>query len=157
MAHMMFIVKRGDRYHGPFLDYEACSFTSKLEGASEVIPLHVPRLPDENTGSMKLHILEDDEYRAHVDSFKVDTSHMLAGILQGYFFARREERVLTVREIKEDWEHLFRVSRAVESLMYYTEKTVANPSPDNLDALRKAFWRNRDSDDVDPHYEDRFW
>lgn len=153
----MFIVKHGDRYHGPFLDYEAGFFTSKLEGASEVIPLHAPRLPDETTGRMKLHILDDGKYRAHIDSFKVDTHHMLAGILQEFFFARREQRVLTVREIKQTWAHLFRVSCAVESLMHYAEKAVTDPSPDNLDALRKAFWRNRDADDFDPHYEDRFW
>lgn len=153
----MFIVKHGDRYHGPFLDYEADLFTSRLKGTSEVIPLHVPRLPGEGASVMTFEVLENDKYRAHVDSFKVDTRHVLAGIIQGFFFARRNERVLTVREIKETWSSLFRVSRTVESLMYYAEKVVADPNAENLEALRKAFWRNRDSDDVDPHYEDRFW
>lgn len=153
----MFIVKHGDRYHGPFRDYEADLFTSRLKGTSEVIPLHVPRLPGEGASVMTFEVLENDKYRAHVDSFKVDTRHVLAGIIQGFFFARRNERVLTVREIKETWSSLFRVSRTVESLMYYAEKVVADPNAENLEALRKAFWRNRDSDDVDPHYEDRFW
>lgn len=153
----MFIVKHDGICHGPFLDYEASSFSAQLEGASEVIPLHVPRLPGENPGCMQLRRMEDAEYRAYVDGFKVDTQHMLAGILQGFFFARREERVLTVREIKEDWGSLFRVSRAVESLMHHAEHVIADPSPENLEALRKALWRNRDSDDVDPHYECRLW
>ena len=157
MENMMFIVRHEGRYHGPFLDYEAGSFTSKLAGTPEVIPLHVPRLPNEKTRGMKVQMLDNDKYRAHVDGFKVDTRHMLAGVIQSFFFARRDERVLTVREIKETWTDLFRVSRAVESLMHYAEQVVADPNPENLEALRKAFWRNRNSDDVDPHYADRFW
>ena len=156
MNHMMFIVKHEDRYHGPFLGYEADSFASKLDGTAETIPLHVPRLADEHTGGMKLRVLENDKYRAYVDSFKVVTQLAIAGAIQSFFFTRREERVLTVREIKETWACLFRVSHAVESLMHYADKVVDDPSRENLDALRKAFWRNRNSDDVDPHYEDRF-
>lgn len=144
-------------YHGPFFEGEAALFASKLEGHSEVLPLSVPRLPDENRGVAKVHILEDGAYRAHVDSVKVDTHHMLAGIIQECFFTRREERVFTVREICDLWTSLHRVSRAVESLMHYADQAVANPSEENIAALRKAVWRNRDSDDVDPHYQDRFW
>jgi len=42
-------------------------------------------------------------------------------------------------------------------LMHFVEAAVADPSPDNVVALRKAFWRNRDSEDFDPHYADRYW
>ena len=41
--------------------------------------------------------------------------------------------------------------------MTYANFTVENPSEESLVALRKAFWRNRDSEDFDPHYEHRFW
>jgi hypothetical protein len=154
--HNLFIVKHDDRYHGPFLAWEAEGFASRLEGHSDVIPLSVPRLPDE-IRQMRLQVLDDDDYRVYVDSVKVDTHHMLAGIIQECFFTRREERVFTVREICDLWRALYRVSRAVESLMHYADQAVAVPSPENLEALRKAVWRNRDSDDVDPHYQDRFW
>lgn len=114
-------------------------------------------LSDEFAPGMKQSGLEDDAYRDYVDSFKVDTQHILAGIIQDLSLARREGRVLTVREINETWADLFRVSYAVESLMHYAEQLVAAPNSDNRQSLRRAFWRNRDSDDVDPHYEDRFW
>lgn len=157
MQYKMVIVKHDNTYYGPFLDYEAETFTSKLEGESEVIPLIVPRRPEEVRGPMKVHLLTDHDYRVHVDGFKVDTHRMLAGVIQEFIFARRDERVLTIREINDAWSGLFRVHRAVESLMHYADRVIADPSAENLEALRKAFWRNRDADDVDPHYADRFW
>jgi hypothetical protein len=157
MEHKMFVVMHDRTIYGPFLEYETESFMSTLEGESSAIPLLVPRAKDETRGPTKVYLLEDKDYQAHVDSVKVDTSHMLAGIIQEFYFARRDERVLTVREINDTWEQLSRVRRAVESLMHYADRVVADPSSENLEALRKAFWRNRDSDDVDPHYQDRFW
>lgn len=157
MEHAMFIIKHRDQFYGPFRSFETTSFAAKLEGTPEIIPLLVPRVPDEVRGPLKFQILQDEEYRAHVDSVKVDTKHMLVAIIQDSCFARREERVFTAREIVDMWDNLLLVSRAIESLMHYAEMAISNPSAENLVALRKAFWRNRDSDDVDPHYEDRFW
>jgi hypothetical protein len=157
MNHEMFIVKNGEKYHGPFRSYETSSFASQHEGEAEVIPLWVPSLPDEEQGDLKLEVLESEGYRVYADAFKVDTHHMLAGISQEFYFSRREQRVLTAGEMIVLSEDLFKVSRAVESLMHYVEKVIADPRVENLDALRKAFWRNRASDDVDPLYEDRSW
>lgn len=153
----MFIVRQGETYHGPFVGFEAEYFVSSLSGDADILPLHVPRGADEFSGQITLQILEDAAYRAHVDSFKVDTKIVLAAVIQSFMFARRDERVLTVREIIDDWNALYRVSQAIESLMHYAEQVTADPGPENLEALRKAFWRNRDADDFDPHYADRFW
>lgn len=157
MDHKLFIVRQEGQYYGPFLDGEAAQFASKLEGPSDVVPLVVPRLADEKRGPMELQMQERRARRARIDSVKVDTHHTLAGITQECFFARREERVFTVREIYELWDSILRVSRAVESLMLHADQAVESPSAENITALRKAVWRNRDSDDVDPHYQDRFW
>jgi hypothetical protein len=157
MKSSMFIVKHEGLHHGPFLEIEAEIFVSKLEGDAVIVPLFVPVPAEEYRGPLKLQVMQDDAYRAHVDSFKIDTHHTLTGIMQEIWFARRDERVLTVREMLDLWRHLFRVSRAVESLMTYANLAVEKPGTESLEALRKAFWRNRDSDDVDPHYEDRFW
>jgi hypothetical protein len=157
VENKLFIVRNEGQYHGPFLEGEAGLFASKLKGASDIVPLLVPRLDDEKRGPMQLQLLKADAYRAHVDSAKVDTHHMLAGSIEECFFARREERVFTVREICDLWDSLIRVSLAVESLMHYADQAVESPSADNMEALRKAVWRNRNSDDVDPHYRDRFW
>jgi hypothetical protein len=92
-----------------------------------------------------------------VDSFKADTRLILAGITQDFYFARREQRVLTANELDVVWKDLYEVSRAVESLMHHVELVIADLVPENLTALRKAFWRNRNSDDVDPLYDDRSW
>ena len=157
MEHKMLIVVHADRYYGPFLDYETASFMSKLDGESKAIPLHVPRLDNKAQGTIEVHLVDDKDYRSQVDAFKVDTCHMLAGMTQEFYFARREERVFTAREIVDMWDDLFLVSRAVESLMHYVENVLSDPSSKNLESLRKAFWRNRDSDDVDAHYSERFW
>lgn len=157
MKHTMFIVRHKGKYHGPFLEIEAEIFRSAREGGAEIIPLFVPVPSEEYRGPTKLEVLETDAYRAHVDSFKIDTQHTLAALIQEIAFARRDERVLTVREMLDNWRYLFRVSRAVESLMNYANLVVENPGAESLVALRKAFWRNRNSDDFDPHYEDRFW
>jgi hypothetical protein len=82
---------------------------------------------------------------------------VLAGITQDFYFARRQGRVLTARELDSVWKDLYEVSRSVESVMHYVEVVIADPRLENLAALRKAFWRNRNSDDVDPHYDDRSW
>lgn len=157
MQHAMFIVKHEDKYHGPFLEIEAEIFKSAREGDAEIFPLFVPVPAEEYRGPTKLQVLENDVYQAHVDSFKIDTRHTLAGIIQEIAFARRDERVLTVREMLDTWRYLFRVSRAVESLMTYANLAVENPGAESFAGLRKACWRNRNSDDFDPHYEDRFW
>lgn len=155
----MLIVKHEGKYYGPFLSYETASFASTLEGDAEVIPLRVPRLPEEtrDRDPATIQVMRERKRRAHVDGFKVDTHHVLASIMQGFYFARRDDRVLTAREIREIWDLLYRVSAAVESLMHHADRVIVDPQRPNLDALRKAVWRNRDSDDVDPHYRDRFW
>lgn len=153
----MFIVKHGQTCYGPFRSHETAAFVSTLDGPAEVIPLVVPAMPDEHRGPMELRVLDDEPYRAFVDGFKVDTKHTLGGIVQECYFARREARVFTVRELRETWDQLCRVSYAVESLMHYADAAVADPQPKQIAALRKAIWRNRDSDDFDPHYADRFW
>lgn len=153
----MFIVRHGDTYYGPFLEYETGAFMETLNGEAEVASLVVPQQPDEKQGPWELRYMESASYQAFLDSFKVDTKHVIAGIIQEFYFARREQRVLTVREIRATWEDLFAVAHAVQSLMHYAENVIASPTPENVEALRKAFWRNRDSDDVDPHYADRFW
>jgi hypothetical protein len=157
MKRGMFIVKHGETYHGPFVDFEAEYFVSTLSGDAEILPLRVPRRPDEFDGKLTVRFEEDDAHRARVDSFKVDTRIVFAAVIQSFMFARRDERVLTVREIREDWEMLYQASQAFASLMHHAEQAIGDPTPDNLTALRKAFWRNRDSDDVDPHYWSRFW
>lgn len=152
-----FIIKCGDTYYGPFLSYETAVFLEGLERPSEVVRLSVPRLPEETPGPAELRVMQSASYRNFVDGFKCDTRHVLAGIIQQLYFARRDDRVLTAREMFQIWGLLFELAHAVESLMHYAESAVANPTPENLAALRKAFWRNRDADDVDPHYADRFW
>lgn len=153
----MFVVKHDGELHGPFLSHETATFTAQLEGESEILALHVPRPANEIRGPITVRLMEEVDYRAHVDSFKIDTLHMLAGILQEFDLARRDGRVLTAREVVGTSGELFCIRRAIESLMHYVENVVAEPSKDNVEALRKAFWRNRDSDDVDPNYESRFW
>jgi hypothetical protein len=158
VEHAIFILKHGDSFYGPFIRHEADLFASKLGGAVEVYPLFVPRLPEEEAaGPMEYQMLSRDSYRAHIDGFKIDTSSVLAGITREFYFARRDQRVLTAREMRSIWDCLSRVGGAVESLIHYVDLVVADPIPENLAAMRKALWRNRDSDDVDPHYQDRFW
>jgi hypothetical protein len=158
VGHSLFIVKYGDSFYGPFLGHEADLFASKLGAAAKSCPLVVPRLPEEEAADpTALQMLPRDSYRAHIDGFKIDTSSVLAGITQEFHFARREQRVLTAREMRSMWDCLYRVGGAIESLMHYVDSVIADPSPENLVAMRKALWRNRDSDDVDPHYQDRFW
>lgn len=163
MQHSMFIVRHNDTYHGPFLDFEAEHFCAAREGNPEIIPLIVPVPVGEYRGPTRVQILDDDAYCAHVDSFKVDTQRTLAGVIQTIWFARRDERVLTAREMLDIWRQLFRVSRAVESLMSHARLVIeragtgAAVDAEGLASLRKAFWRNRDSEDMDAHYEHRFW
>lgn len=156
MEHSIFIVAHDDKFHGPFLREEIGHFTSTLSGTFDIYPLTVPRLPDESRMPMRLQIVAEDDHRAFIDGFKVDTAHVLADITQEIHFARRDERVLTARELREVHVALFKVAQALESLMHCAEAVVADPNLDNVVALRRALWRNRDSDDVDPHYEDRF-
>ncbi len=157
MEHSIFIVTHEGKFHGPFLRDEVGHFTSRLLGAFEIHPLLVPRLPDESRGPMQLRIMAEGDHRAFVDGFKIDTGSVLASITQEIHFARRDERVLTARELRGVHIALFEVAQALQSLMRCAEAVVADPNQDNVVALRKAFWRNRDSDDVDPHYKDRFW
>lgn len=157
MQHTMFIVEHEGKSYGPFLQSEADAFRSARGDEAEIVPLIVPAPPGEYLGPTQVQILEDDAYQAHVDSFKIDTRCTLAGVIQTIWFARRDERVLTAREMLELWRLLFQVSRAVESLMTHANLAVENPNEESLSALRKAFWRNRDSDDFDADYEHRFW
>lgn len=157
MKNSAFIVAHEGKFHGPFLRDEVGHFTSALPGAFEIYPLLVPPLPDENRGPMQLKFLAVGDHRAFVDNFKIDSGHVLANITQEIHFARRDERVLTARELRGIHAALFQVAQALQSLMRCAEAVVADPNQDNVVALKKAVWRNRDSDDVDPHYEDRFW
>ena len=157
MEHAIFVVAHEGKLHGPFLRDEVGHFTSTLPGSFEVHPLMVPRLPDEQPGPMLLQIMAEGDHRAFVDGFKLDTRHALAGIMQTIHFARRDDRVLTARELRDVQSDLFEVAQAFVSLMRCADAVVADPNRANVVALRKAFWRNRDSDDVDPHYKDRFW
>lgn len=157
MDEGVFIVRCGGTSYGPFLAHETAAFAATLEGESEVLSLVVPRLPTEHQGPWTADLMDRATYQAYLDSFKTDTEHVLAGIIQEFYFARLHERVLTVHEIVEAWTDLFKVAHAVKSLMHYAETVMANPTPENLEALSKAFWRNRDSDDVDLHYAERFW
>jgi len=153
----MLIVKHEGCFHGPFVSGEADLFASELGGASEVFPLSVPQVAGEHSGPWEVHMLEAGPWRTFVDSHKVETKQVLAGVIQEFHLARREQRVLTVAELMSCWDGLYQVAYAVESLMHYVDQVVADPTPENLVAVRKALWRNRDSDDVDPHYADRFW
>jgi len=157
MKHEMFIIKNGGRFHGPFRDFETDLFAYGLRGEVDVLPLLLPEIPDEGPIPTKVEVLDAESYRAQLDSCKVDTHLILSGITQEFWLARRDRRVLTAKELNVLWESLFEVSRAVESLMHHVDLVIADQSSENLDALRKAFWRNRNSDDVDPHYENRFW
>lgn len=157
MEHSIFIVAHDGKFQGPFLREEIGHFTSTLSGTFEIYPLKAPRLPDESRMPMRLQIITEGDHRAFVDGFKVDTAHVLADITQEIYFARREERVLTARQLREIHFALFRAAQALQSLMHCAETVVADPNQDNVVALRRALWRNRDSDDVDPHCEDRFW
>lgn len=157
MDDSIFIVAHEGNFHGPFLRDEVGRFTSTLLGALEIHPLIVPRLPDEKPGPLQLQIMAEGDHRAFVDGFKVDTRHVLAAITQDIHFARRDDRVLTAQEMRDVQSNLFEVAQALQSLMRCADAVVADPNQDNVVALRKALWRNRDSDDVDPHYTDRFW
>lgn len=153
----LFVVRHGDRCYGPFRSYESQSFAATLPGAPDVWPLFSPPVPGEVQGPYKVRFLSDAAYREHVDRQKIDTSHVLIDVLQEFYFSRRDQRVFTAREMLSMWKALFTVSKAIESLMHFAELAINDPSSDHLEQLRKAFWRNRDSDDVDPHYHDRFW
>lgn len=153
----MFIVKCGDTYFGPFLEHEAIHFRSEQASPSEILPLHLPNATNAEDPPMTVALLSDTDYRARSDSSKIDTLHAFAFISWECHFAKRDRRVFTATEISQLWETIVQTSRAVESLMYYAEKAIENPSQEAMVALRKAVWRNRDSDDIDPHYRDRFW
>lgn len=157
MEHSIFIVAHESNFHGPFLRDEVGRFASTLPGAFEIHPLMVPRLPEESRGPMQLQIMAEGDHHAFIDRFKLQTGHVLASITQDIHFARRDDRVLTAQELRGVQTALFEVAQAFQSLMRCAEAVVAEPNQDNVVALRKAFWRNRDSDDVDPHYKDRFW
>ncbi|MCI1711234.1 MAG: hypothetical protein LKM39_13640 [Chiayiivirga sp.] len=152
----MFIVIHEARCYGPFRDGETKHFASTREGA-QVMPLIVPRHPKDPQGRVQLTFVEDTAYRAKNDQIKVDSLLTLAANMQEFFLARREGRVLTVAEIHGLWKDLGSIHSAIESLMHYAEQVVVDPSEESVTALRKALWRNRDADDFDPHYRDRFW
>jgi hypothetical protein len=156
MEHKMFVVIHEGGCYGPFLDAEARMFSSPLKGA-RVVPLIVPSHPKETRNSAQAHPLREETFRARNDNVKIDTLMTLAGMAQEFFFARRENRVLTVGEINSLWDYIGRIHQAVESLMHYVELAVADPESQSINSLRKALWRNRDADDVDPNYRDRFW
>ena len=156
-AHM-FIVRHKDQYHGPFRDIEAERFAaSSGEGRAQVLPLIVPRTANEKRGPLRVWLMNEVESRTHIDTARIDSERTLAAILWEFHYARNEERVLTVEELLRLWKVLHKVGRALKSLMHYAQRVVEDPSPDHLVELRKAFWRNRDADDVDPDYFNRFW
>lgn len=157
MVDKVYVVAHESKYYGPFLRRDVDEFTSQLNGPAKVAPLVTPPLPDEECGPWRVQIMEHQDYLAFIDEFKTDTRHALASVIQRIHFARRDDRVLSVRELLDIATTLFKSSRAIESLMHHAEAIVENPTEENVVALRKALWRNRDSDDYDPHYADRFW
>ena len=117
MEPSVFIVLHEGKFLGPVLREDVVSFTSTLPGVFEIAPLTVPRPSDEPIGPMQLQLVATGDHRVFVDSFKVDTTHVLAGILQAIHFARRDERVLTAQELLSVQSDLFGVAQAIHSLM----------------------------------------
>ena len=155
MGAGMYIVKVDDAYHGPFLKEWAVSFAEKASSGAMVLPLFVPRPLGEKPHGITVKIVDDAEYRARNDRVKTETLEVVAGVTQKIFFARREERVLTADELQWICDDLGRAHSAIESLMQHVESTIEDPSPERLVALRRALWRNRGSDDFDPHHSQR--
>lgn len=153
-----FVVKHKGTYLGPFLDNEVGFFTSTLApGSFEICPLIAPKSERERLGSAQAKSDMSLTHRERADVAKIDSELALAGVMQAFLFAREAQRVLVASEIVQIWSLLFDVSKVLNSLMHYAEVAVADPRPEQLTALRKALWRNRGCDDVDPHYGDRFW
>lgn len=48
---------------------------------------------------MQLSMLGSEEYRTFIEGFKIDTSHVLADVIQTIHFSRREESFFTVQEL----------------------------------------------------------
>ena len=142
---------------GPFSPLELSRFRESLEQPHETFPLIVPPAKDEERGPLKFVLLSDEQETSRRDSVKIDSAQTLKALMWECHDVRRDNRVFTVVEILRLWDDLFRICRALESLIFHAEAAVNDASPENLVALRKAVWRNRDSDDVDPHYRDRFW
>ena len=157
MESRMVVVRHADQYFGPFRPEEAAVFAATLTGPSDVLPLTAPPVPGEATGPLTLRPLDAATFASLRDDVKIDTGPVLANVLQGFYFARRDSRVLTAHELLDLWKSLFAISQAVASLMHHADAAIYDPSAAPMEALRKAVWRNRDADDVDPHYRDRFW
>lgn len=153
----MYIVKANGAYYGPFLKEWAESFAAKAGDRSEVLPLRSPKTARETNTSAEVKLLDDSEYRSRVDVAKAETLAIIAGATQKVFLARQAERVLMADELQSISDDLGKAHSAVESLMHYVEAVIEHPSAERIEALRKAFWRNRGSWDFDPHYSQRNW
>lgn len=157
MKQQMVIVEHEGRHYGPFLGYEAQQFILALGDTPKIHMLTTCWEGQELNSPVQLKVLADDDYQGQLAVTKVDTLQLLASCSWECHFAQRDGRVFTAREIGELWENVNAISHAVASLMHNVEKVIEDPSGENLVALRKALWRNRDADDVDPHYRDRSW
>lgn len=158
MEHQMFIVKYGDEHFGPFTPRELGTFLeSRKSEPMRPYPLLVPSAPGESKGPLRLCLISDEEAAHRRDAVRIDSVMTLKAIMWELQAVRQQRRVLTVAEILALWDRLFQLCRAMESLIFHTEAAVADPRVEHLVALRRALWRNRDADDVDEHYYDRFW
>lgn len=157
MKHQMVIIEHEEHHYGPFLDYEAQQFVSALGGTAKIHMLTASWEGQKSNSPVQFKVLADDDYQGKLAVTKVDTLQLLASCSWECHFAQRDGRVFTAREICELWENVNAISHAVASLMHNAEKVIEDPSGENLVTLRKALWRNRDADDVDPHYRDRSW
>lgn len=157
MDAAMFIVRANVIFHGPFLKDSAEHFAANAGSDSEIHPLRLPQGANDQQQAPTIRVVSNEDYRSAHDEVTVETLVIIAGVTQSVFFALRAGRVLTREELLVFSDALADAHSAIESLMHYAEVTASSPTPENLVALRKAFWRNRGSKDFDPHYADRAW
>lgn len=157
MGFGMFVVKVGDLFHGPFLRDSADHFAESAGVEAEVHALRVPIGLASESERPTVRLVEDEEYRVAHDAVTAESLRIVAGVTQSVFFAFRAGRVLTRDELDIASRGLGVAYCAIESLMHYAQLAADSPTPEHLAALRKAFWRNRGCEDVDPHYADRSW
>jgi hypothetical protein len=153
----MFIVRTNGIFHGPFLRDYAEHFAETAGDGAEIYPLLLQQSSKEQNEKPTFTLLADEDYRAAQDAVQAETLEIIAGVTQRVFFALRAGRVLTSDELCDISDDLGDAHSAVESLMHYAEVAADAPTPENLAALRKAFWRNRGRTDFDPHYADSNW
>ena len=157
MGAGMFIVKANGVFHGPFLKDSAEHFAETAGSGAEIHPLRMPQSATEQDETPIVRLVSNEDYRAAIDAVRAETLEIIAGVTQRVYFAGRAGRVLTSDELRVLSRALSDAHRSIESLMHYAELAADAPTPENLVALRKAFWRNRGRADFDPHYADSRW